>query len=305
MKQGRYSQQWNTLARRRWIISLVLILTCPFLLAETKEQRAKENAIYKRVFPVGVRPNKDALNSLTGDEQQMLIEHLRSAIDAYRKKGEDDASLGGHTSTLQLAMLGDDKARAMVVASFLNERSGEGWDSLKTLNEPKVIPMIGEALFRNEVYVREPGSDVGFVPTQKIVGEVTLHILCNSPKFSAEVINWARRVRSEKSPFDEVQILRDWYRANEAMLKAWDFKAVQPGAEPPERKQPVSAEANPLPSASEASRPGTAPVSSPDSAQIQGSPGNVYAWIAAILLVASGGLIWVFRHSLRNPSRPK
>ncbi len=83
----------------------------------------------------------------------------------------------------------------------------------------------------------------------------------------------------------------DWYRANEAALKAGDFRAVQPGAEPPERKPLAPAEeaepAPPLP-------PVSTPAAVPDTRMPEGA-GNTYAWIAALLLAVCGGLVWLWK----------
>lgn len=93
---------------------------------------------------------------------------------------------------------------------------------------------------------------------------------------------------------EETAIMREWYRENEAKLKAGDFKAVQPGAEPPDRK--ASAPAGGAPSALPlGSKPTLNPASFPGNVQPSESSGNVYAWIAALLLVAGGGLVWLLK----------
>lgn len=265
-----------------WTASLLVIgfLGCLAASEEPPGKVTRAFAIKQRVFPSGRHVDKAAFGALSAKERELLIWYLWNLDD-----------------TVELAILGDSNAREKVVAEFLNASQwGRGGSELKALRDPKVIPMIGEALFKEEKFEQEEGSDVGFAPIQETVRGATVHILGNSPEFNERVINWARRMRDDSSMNpEETAIMRDWYRANEAKLKAGDFKAVQPGAEPPERNASASVDRPPS-SVPGISSPNFKPISSPGSTQTQDSAGNVYAWIAAFLLAASGGVVWLLKH---------
>ena len=235
------------------------------------------------------------VQKLSFAQQELLKAYYRSLIEDMKRRGEeDDVHIASSSTVLNLALLGDDWAREQVVQSFWNNSRAKA-TQLHYLNDPKVIAMIGEGLFMEEEEYRL--GDVGFMPTQDNIAEVFIDTLGNSPDFNPDVINWARRVNhwSAEIGSRELKFTRDWYRANETKLKAGDFKAVQPGAEPPERNASAPVDRPPS-SVPGISSPNSKPISSPGSTQTQDSAGNVYAWIAAFLLAASGGLVWLLKH---------
>jgi hypothetical protein len=117
----------------------------------------------------------------------------------------------------------------MVVQDYLRSPSS----GIAFLNDAKVIPLIGEQLFKNEPLVNGSG-DFQWLGAQEYARKDVVRILLHSGAFIEDVRDWAERLRpnmviddvSEVDP-SVTDLLRRWYRANEAALKAWDFKTVQ------------------------------------------------------------------------------
>lgn len=250
-------------------------------LSPSEEEGAR---IYKELG----RPMKgEKIRELSEEKRRFVVDFLRrSAEDA--KRPDDPQSV--HVSQqliLDMAILGDDQAIVQSVNYFLAKGTRAVPNQMLLLNSPKAIPLMGEALFKDENF--ELRGDVGHIPTQTTVSNVILHTLSNSPSFNEGVVNWAQRVKQGYT----IKMMRDWYRQNEAKLKAWDFKAVQPGAELPESKQDASAETQapsepppaPVPSASLSKTP-ERPVTPAGSSVRDLS-------IGAILLAICGILIWL------------
>ena len=255
-----------------------------------KQQVPEAKKLYDQTFRVGA--SYQHVRNLSQAQRELLLEYRNGAIEEMRRRGENDRQIADSSAVLDLALLGDDWAREQVVKAFWYQPR-ERANGLLALKDPKAIAMLGEGLFLEETYYSS--DDVGYKPTQENIAEVVIDTLGHSPEFNADVINWARRVevRSSITLTEAIMgTMREWYRANEAKLKAGDFKAVQPGAEPPDPKvfAPAGLEASFLPAGS---KPPTAPVSFPG--QSPEISGNVYAWIAALLLAVCGGLAWLLK----------
>ena len=213
------------------ICAVALLLTSPNSAVSvlTKEERADAEKLYDQTFEKGSRHQR--VRDLSQAQRDFLSEYLRTRIEEQRRSENGVYSI----TVLNLALLGDDWAREEVVKMFWKEPRANAVE-LKYLADPKVISVIGDGLFMEEDYYRL--GDVGFGATQDNIASAFVYTLCNSPEFNADVTNWARRVNdwSADTGSIELKIVREWYRANEAKLKAGDFKAVQPGAEPPARR---------------------------------------------------------------------
>ena len=249
------------------------------------EQILAARKIYDETFKKGAAYQH--VRALSQTQRELLLEFRFHAIEDKRSRGESDLQIANSGAALDLALLGDDWAREQVVKAFWYEPGAKA-NGLLALKDPKVIAMLGEGLFMEEEQYWI--GDVGFIPAQVNLAEVTIDTLGNSPEFNADVINWARRVERRYT----MKMIRDWYRANEAKLKAGDFKAVQPGAEPPDSKASAPAGGAP-PSLPADAKPAPAPVSFPGSVQPPASSGNASAWIAALLLAVCGGLVWLLK----------
>ena len=276
----------DTVATRKMVCCLLVFAwfsSAVFGLTPAEKARAQE--LLNETFPNDKPLDRGRVAGLGEEERRLLIEVLRDYLAPF-SDDKETLWLKGENRIFHLEILGDDWARQAYVEQFLKE--GGHTPLLERLYDPKMIPMVGEHLFENEEF--KWADDVGHPPIQHNVAEMMVETLGNSPSFNSDVINWARRLRVEGWT---VELLRDWYRANETMLKVGDYKAVQPGGEPPERKRLPSVDRQPpllpLPVVSSAvitPRPGT--VEAPDS--------SGYLWIAGLLLAICGSLVWLLRH---------
>lgn len=269
-----------------YIGGLALMLLCA-----ASAENIKTPDVYLRVFPYGEALNYQRIKSVSAEERKILVEFLSEVIVYLKKNGQKD--LASYSTTRELALLGEDWARDTLVSDFLlDPKCGAG--KLGFLRDAKIISMIGEDLFRTERQIED--GDVGFAAPQEVVAGTIVVTLAKSSDFTEEVNNWARRVRSDGW---KLQILRPWYRANEAKLKAWDFKAVQPGVEPTGLKHldlPDVEDRSPL---RQVAPPVTVSVTVPaqdlGNAMSPAHTGSGYLWTAALLLAICGGLLWLFR----------
>lgn len=249
--------------------------------SETAEAQQLQN----QYFSSGT--HKHNVRNLGARQSTLMAAYFRKEIIDAEAEGKD-ADYIRERSILSLALLGDDWARNEAVKMFW-ENSRTNAHLLAYLMDPKIIAIIGEGLFmEEEVYGI---GDVYWGTTQRGVAEIFIETLANSPEFSADVINWARRMG--RPP--DIKMMRDWYRANEAALKAGNFKAVQPGAERAavpaaqaarEAASPIETTTN----TSSAAKPAT------DAGEVA-SGVNWYAWVAALLAIGTGGFVWATRRA--------
>lgn len=196
-------------------------------LSQEDRQRASElNAAIHREGPLTMAK----VRGLTEEDKSFLRAYYRDVLD------RDKDSVNEIPFRLELAMVGDQEARDRIVRKWV----GSYWQfphDLLALENPEAIAEIGELLFLNEV--DQMPYDVGYIAPQKTSCMVIVDTLGKSPTFNYDVQQWARRVRNAKGGLD---LVRAWYRENEALLKKGDFQAVQPG------RLPVEVEAaQPLP----------------------------------------------------------
>ena len=259
-----------------------------------REKIVAAEKLLDETFGKGRASDYQNVQKLTQAERELLKVYFRDRIENIkRSEKEDDTHIADSQIMLDLALLDDDWAREQVVKAFWN-RSRARASGLHYLRDPKIISMIGEGLFmEEETYQR---GDLISYPTQDNIARVVIDTLANSSEFDADVINWARRVNqwSAEEGSRELRIVRDFYRANEDKLKAWNFKAVRPGVEPPDRNTsaPAGGVSSSMPPGS---KPAPALVTFPHSVLSQERSDNVYACIAALLLVIVGGLALLLR----------
>ncbi len=270
---------------------ILMILLCGLQSSFAKlspDDRAAGEVLYRQIGGPFVNKYRDGSRALLENERGLVIEMLRDRIEEISRRSPKDAEDETRPIVLDMAILGDDRALNQYVNWFVEHDARGIPDAILTIKNARVIPLMGEALFRQDE--GKIVGDLGFVPTQWTVAEVMLHNLRNSAEFSDDVANWARRI----GPGNHVKMMRDWYRANEAKLKAREFKAVQPGAEPPKPKQSISVDTQPpsppLPAAPSPSN--LKPLGNPPAS---GHSGNSYLWIGAILLAICGCLVWLLR----------
>ena len=241
---------------------LTIVLLSTFLGSEVfglnQADRTAAIQLYRSFFPNNGPLDRQRLRNATDSERELLKPFLWEKIRDQLRDRSPQLPIGGSMETIVLAAFGDDWAREMVVSAYLSApRWGPREDPLYILNDPKVISLIAEHLFKEERVtmgrVDEAPTQVGElekIPTQDSVRRVILQILTTSSTFNPEVEAWARRLKEREFNVlvpgvsvpvfdpDGTRVLREWYRANEGKLKAWDFKVVQPGAEPPTHTEP-------------------------------------------------------------------
>lgn len=98
---------------------------------------------------------------------------------------------------------------------------------LAASGSPIAIEYLAPYAFSQEPY-SESGTDSFTYPLSFTVTSVIFQILSDSPAFTGEVTNWARR---EKVPDPERQRaeLQRWWKENKVHFEKEDYKAVQPG----------------------------------------------------------------------------
>lgn len=167
------------------------------------------------------------------------IEKVRNEI--YRRLQNPLSWEGGQPDQSyidELMLIGDDWARDVVAARF-RTHPHNAWLNWTTYRDPKLIARVGDMLLLNDVVTQED-YEAGYGGRQSWTAPILLDTLGNSPAFNADVINWARRLQDARSR-ETVAIMREWWKANETVLKANDFKAVQPGRSLPEERAPEPA----------------------------------------------------------------
>jgi hypothetical protein len=271
-------------------ICCVLCLLNVFALSPD-ERVAAENLLLQLRDGGSVAMFKERIQSLSNSDRNLLIVLLRDTVDYTSRKHPAEARVLNTIPLVELAMLGDDPALTERVKEFLTHGTRSVPTELLLLSNPKVIPLIGEGLFKDEK--PQIVGDVYRRPTQETIKNVMLHTLSDSAEFNSDVAGWARRV----SGGDAIAVVRKWYRANETKLKAGNFKAVEAGPEL------SSSNGNPpVPSGGGATPSSVPPLSPP--VRSNGKPpadvllptsgGNGFLSTVVLILVVVGGLFWKF-----------
>jgi len=228
----------------RKISFAAVAIICSFALDPGCYARSAEREAAARELFRDFRPyNTERIRGLTEQQRSLMLDVLSDNFGKEREqiKGGRPGSIYV-TVIFEMALLGDDQALKEYCDYFLAFKSRSNPVNMLILCSPKAIPLIGEALFKEEQY--EVPGDVGLLPTQNTVANIILDTVSKAPEFSKDAANWAGRALSAPMGVD-IKQLRFWYRENETKLKTWDFKAVQPGAEPPELRNTSSVDSQP------------------------------------------------------------
>ncbi len=262
---------------------------------EIPQERRELNELFESVQRWDQR--LEALRRLPAEKKEAYIEFTRKDLST-------ETSPGGRDQILEiLYYLGDTAARDELVRNYYRDgtdsRTAMQSSTFSAAGDPELVPMLAPALLCPEPY-RRFGDDAFTYPLSFQTAPTVIGIIRNSPAFSADVINWARRFpKSDTPPTEELrEIVREWWRAHEPFFREKNYKAVQPGRDlkpdpvpdlTPE--VPASPPATPAPpilaSKSSAATPATSP------AEI---PSNALLWtgaVAAFVLLA--GLLFFWR----------
>jgi hypothetical protein len=277
------------------ITALLVILLCGLyqsvLAALSAVERESANSLTLELRSLDqLRDNgnkyKERIRTFSDEDRRLVIELAREGIENWRRTNPKDWMAACQSGLREMAMLGDDWAIVECTNWFLEYGTRAAPNTMRAINSPKVIPLIGEALFKAERLERS--ADLLLAPTQETVAEVVVYTLSNSSAFDEEVISWARRVDHRYT----MKMIRDWYRENEAKLKAGDFKAVRPGTELPKGKHTSSVEIQPTTLPITAPPPDSATKVSATLATTDSSGVGIY-WILVPVLAVFVGSIWL------------
>jgi len=231
----------------------------------------------------------DCINR-TEEEKAFLLDYLKKQ---HAKPGYDYEEF----AQLEFLQLGDEPTIKRLVDKL--HEWPQAWASqelslLERSGQASVIEAISDVLFREQPFEQLGTDAIGF-PASFEVATAMLKIVSDSPQFAPEVRHWANGVKALYGCQKENrEIMRKWYRQNEAHFKSHDYRAVQPPVEAPRDDSPVR---HPLTNDS-LSLPASHPSAlSSGNAQTQESSRNWYAWIAALLLAGSGTLVWLLKRN--------
>lgn len=203
----------------------------PCVCALDEAARAEAAEIWERVFPLTKRSKEADRAALSPEQRQLLITYLKERIARMREGQYSEINLNSSSEAFDLDLLDDGEGRGMVMKEYLRDPNF-GSQTLRFLNDPKTIAFVGEKLFADEPLQYYEG-DVGLIGAQEVARRDILHLLRSTNVFDPEVRFWARRM-DERNVIDPpgTEIMRTWFRDNQAALKAADFKAVKPGTVP-------------------------------------------------------------------------
>ena len=167
------------------------------------------------------------VRSLNAEDKKLLHDYYHKVYEDSRRGG-----LAARDIQMKLAMLGDPEARDRIVMTWVrgHEDSPKVWsgpEDLVRLESPEIIQHLGEVLFLNEQ--DQMPFDVGYFAPQKSACEIIVATLMTAPAFSDAVRQWASQVRPAKG---RLEMVRQWYRDNETLLKRGDFAALKLGRSP-------------------------------------------------------------------------
>ena len=262
------------------LISLVLLIGKINFAYAVNELEEDVSSLIHRIYgstPSSADPK--VIRELSASQKEAIRQ------EAYRRLQDPDKWNNGQPDGwfIRVLMSIDDDWARDVFASQFRERPDQGWLLWATFRDPKLIAWVGDMLLLNDVITQED-YEAGYAGRQSWTATALLDTLGNSPAFSADVINWARRLNDSRSR-QTLDIMREWWKANEAPLKANDFKAVQPGRSLPieETREPAIAPtliANPA-SPKVVELPVTKLPSPPAS-----TSSSMFLWTGAVLTIA-------------------
>jgi hypothetical protein len=216
-------------------------------LSEAEDGRVNElyPFVFERMEPNGLDPKR--AQGLSEQDRDLLIRWIQAGNKRRMEAGHRESVLA---TSMDLAILGDEWGIKVKMEEVRKSPRGDNDNIFRAIANGKTIPLVGDLLFKDEVY--EQPSDVGFLPTQWTIATGIIQTLKHSSQFLPDVSQWALQLEDslQKSGGDEIDILREWYRANEDKLRAGQFFDIRPGRTPTPRP---SAETPPSASSTESS----------------------------------------------------
>ena len=167
--------------------------------------------------------------------------------------------------------------------------------------QPALIRYLSKGLFLpGRVQDWDGSIDEVAINRSKEAMRTMLMMVLAADEFSPEAKAWARSGLDPSANQERVrEVVREWWKANEAAFLAEHYTAVKPGRNPlapaPSEKAPSNINEEPPPSPPYLSAPAAPPSKVPGNAQTPDHSGNGYLWSAALLLALCGSLVWLLR----------
>ncbi len=212
------------------VVAANIIALPPLASDEVKRAQTLDRETFSSRDGLGV--NQARIDALLEADRELLIALYHFHLQRERQQGRSERSLSSLFLALKLARL-DDQWGLESFAMQFRERPRGAWDyKFKFIRNAKLIPLVGDLLFKNEVY--EEHGDLGFLPTQGTTAEGIIETLKYAPQFRPDVSQWGQELdrAARKGSGGVLTILREWYRENEEKLRAGRFLEVRPGQTP-------------------------------------------------------------------------
>lgn len=201
-----------------------------------------------------------------------------------------------------LIRLGDTELAKTYISKRLDADLIHVGNCLINSGNPDVLLALGPVLFRDEPYRVAPGDVPISNPSHMVAIGIIPQLLSNSRAFNADVTNWIRKFTDHKinpifsqNPDAAREIIREWWKENEARFRARDFKNVTPGRlgpPPPVVEADIPITPPMLRPTPTPPPPATLPPHPRLESQEPQTSGNLWPWLAGIAaLLAAVALI--------------
>ena len=167
--------------------------------------------------------------------------------------------------------------------------------------QPALIRYLSKGLFLPGRVQDSDGSiDQGLINRSQQAMHTMLRMVMAADEFSPEVRAWAlSNFGPSVKPERAREIVREWWKSNEAAFLAEDYAAVKPGRDPlapePSEKAPSNINEEPPQSPPPPPAPAVPPSKVIGDAQTPDHLGNGYLWTASLLFAICGTLVWLLR----------
>ena len=208
----------------------------------TSEEIARAEELREYVFSSegGKGVDHRRIDALTEEEKELLVTYFHAQLDRRRKQSRPESSLRTSGTATDLARLDDSWGLEAVARNFRARPRKELSYTFKFVRNAKLIPMIGDLLFREEEFYSVDGS--GYPPAQWTAAQSIIHTLKYASQFQPDIPQWAQQLEDAwgKPGENIMNILREWYRENEEKLRREAFLEIRPGRTPHPTLAPAS-----------------------------------------------------------------
>lgn len=223
---------------KRPIVIFILSALFPGPLFGQDERSIKEQAEEVAALMGGWFAARNPRNIAVMNEQerQIMIRYYRDALEKLNEHGGEEIVNGWRRMEYRKELLkwGDADALAEAVKVVLeadldDPRFGKAYTDLMDAARPEAIPLLAPRIFVDEPNIGVSFGDAGGY-SAKSYGFASgfLRTMERSPAFSDEVRWWAKYHFGADSE-GLLQVMRGWWKENEAAFQAGDYKAVRPG----------------------------------------------------------------------------